>query len=222
MNSPSIAALAIGCLACGALAASPDRAPVRLAVRDTFGHQDTLTLWAATLDSLASVHPYLSADSLAMLDPDTAWVRHLRSDASGMVQDCENCQDEFFQIAALSLSRMHVGHQVTRHRMQEALYDLERLLSCLDGGGTGHVHQTSRIPLLAEHALERAIRTGFKARASRRRDNLESWIRILRPERTDDPGAPETHLGHCLERQRYRLPEASWIREQAFRMLGSF
>ncbi|HNY30671.1 MAG TPA: hypothetical protein PKO15_07275 [Fibrobacteria bacterium] len=222
MGFPSSVALAIASLACGAIAASPEQAPVRLVVRDTFRHRDTLALTSTTLDSLASIHPYLSPDSLATLDPDTAWARHLRSDSSGQVQACENCQDDFFQTAALSLSRRHAGHQTERRRMQEAFYELDRLLSCLDGGGSGHVHQVSRIPLYAEHALERANRTGFQASAPRRRDSLEAWIRIVRPERTEDPDAPETHLDHCQESLRYRLPDAPWIREQAFRMLGSF
>lgn len=196
---------------------------MRLVVRDTFGHQDTLTLTAATLDSLASAHPYLSTDSLAMLDPDTAWQRNLRAGEARYGEGrCENCQDGYFEVAALSLSRRQAGFDLRRTGLQSSMSEVNRVFQCLDGGGTHHMHMVSRIPLLTEHALASGIRTGFKVKRSVSKTKLQARVLRARQGWNEDPDEPQTSTGNCLAGFPERLPDDPWILEQTAKVLDRF
>lgn len=202
---------------------APPSPLVRLATTGVFGTPETLSLASAQLDSLCAAHPYLAPESLAVLDPDTAWERNLRAGEARFGEGpCENCQDGFFAVAAISLSRRHPGLEHRREALQRSLNTANHIFSCLDGGGTHHTHMVSRIPLLTENALAGGIRSGFQTSSGIRKSDLDSLILLERPGRIEDPDEPQSSEVNCLAKFQDRFPDDPWILEQTVKALDRF
>lgn len=203
--------------------ASLPQSLVQLDRTGVFGEPETLSLAQTELDSLCAAYPYLSPDSLAVLSPDTAWARNLRAGEGRYGEgQCEVCEDGFFGVAALSLSRRHAGLDARRTDLQSAMSEVNRAFQCLDGGGTHHMHMVVRIPLLTEHALAQGIRSGFKVAESVSKERLDSLILLERPGRIEDPDEPQSSEVNCLAKFQDRFPDDPWILEQTVKALDRF
>lgn len=196
---------------------------VRLNMTGAFGEPETLAMAQTDLDSLCAIHPYLTPETLAVLPPDTAWVRNLRAGEGRYGEgQCEVCEDGFFEVAALSLSRRHVDLDGRRIALQGAMNEVNQMFQCLDGGGTHHMHMVARIPFLAERALVDGIRSGFTITKSVSKKSLEARVLRARQGLADDPEEPQTSPAHCLEGFPERFPDDPWILEQTAKVLERF
>lgn len=196
---------------------------VRLNATGAFGEPETLAMAQTDLDSLCAIHPYLTPETLSVLPPDTAWARNLRAGEGRYGEgQCEVCEDGFFEVAALSLSRRHAGLDSERAALQGAMNEVNQVLQCLDGGGTHHMHMVARIPLLAERALADGIRSGFKITKSVSKESLEARVLKSRQGLADDPEEPQTSPANCLEGFPERFPDDPWILEQTAQVLDRF